>query len=447
MVERELPKLAFFPKKHTLAKKLAKMAINLRTWPRVRWQKSLGIWVVDARRMEKGKMTGKRESFTSEDLAYGRQKALRHEMQRSGTEIKLPTTSEEERLRPYGKTVEDAVTWYIQHIEKQQKRVVLLKDAITDFLGGKAKLVEQEEYSATSYRTASYRLDLLATAFAGATVSSITPALFEDWLIHAGYSKRTMSGIKSIASEFFKWCMKPGRDMITMNPCQFLKIKHDSSEAEILTPEQCEGLLKVCASSPFKKQVIPYVLLSLFAGLRPSECEDLLWEQIDFKEQEIIVISRKLRGEKRHFNMESGLAEKLLPYKGEGLIIQPNWEKNWQATRRFAGWQKFPKDCLRHSFASYWLRIHNNRPRLAEIMGNSEEVIKRHYRQSIPKATADEFWAVLTRFRDSQPATAAPRKRTQRSPLRDRPDSGFSSQKPPICPTPLVLHSSSSLQR
>jgi hypothetical protein len=34
-----------------------------------------------------------------------------------------------------------------------------------------------------------------------------------------------------------------------------------------------------------------------------------------------------------------------------------------------------PPDALRHSFASYWLPIHADRPRLAELMGNSPAII------------------------------------------------------------------------
>ena len=52
----------------------------------------------------------------------------------------------------------------------------------------------------------------------------------------------------------------------------------------------------------------------------------------------------------------------------------------------------WPVDCLRHSFGSYWLAVHNDRAKLAETMGNTVEVIRDFYRKAIPQAEAKRFW-------------------------------------------------------
>jgi hypothetical protein len=49
---------------------------------------------------------------------------------------------------------------------------------------------------------------------------------------------------------------------------------------------------------------------------------------------------------------------------------------------------------MRHSFGSYWLAIHADRPHLAELMGNSVDVIKKHYRRAIPRTEAEKFWQI-----------------------------------------------------
>ena len=51
-------------------------------------------------------------------------------------------------------------------------------------------------------------------------------------------------------------------------------------------------------------------------------------------------------------------------------------------------------DALRHSFASYWLAVNQNRAKLAEQMGNSEAVIGRHYRKPIAPKKAEAYWLV-----------------------------------------------------
>jgi hypothetical protein len=55
----------------------------------------------------------------------------------------------------------------------------------------------------------------------------------------------------------------------------------------------------------------------------------------------------------------------------------------------------WPEDCLRHSFASYWLPINNDRPKLAEIMGNSTDVIREYYRKPIKPGVAEKYWRIF----------------------------------------------------
>ena len=49
-------------------------------------------------------------------------------------------------------------------------------------------------------------------------------------------------------------------------------------------------------------------------------------------------------------------------------------------------------DGLRHSFATYWLGVHQNRNRLAELMGNSPAIIGRHYLKPVSRSEAQRFW-------------------------------------------------------
>jgi hypothetical protein len=49
-------------------------------------------------------------------------------------------------------------------------------------------------------------------------------------------------------------------------------------------------------------------------------------------------------------------------------------------------------DGLRHAFATYWLGVHQNRNRLAELMGNSPAIIGRHYLKPVSRSEAQRFW-------------------------------------------------------
>ena len=73
-----------------------------------------------------------------------------------------------------------------------------------------------------------------------------------------------------------------------------------------------------------------------------------------------------------------------------GLIPNPEVEEQPQADT--AG--VWDQDIMRHSFASYWLAVHKNAPELAEIMGNSLPIIRKHYENTVLEAVAVKFWAI-----------------------------------------------------
>jgi hypothetical protein len=85
----------------------------------------------------------------------------------------------------------------------------------------------------------------------------------------------------------------------------------------------------------------------------------------------------------------------LLPHRrASGPIIGRNFDRALLEVRRASGITPWPVDCLRHSFASYWLAVNKNRAELAEIHGNSVGIIKKHYRRPIAETVAAEYWAL-----------------------------------------------------
>jgi hypothetical protein len=67
---------------------------------------------------------------------------------------------------------------------------------------------------------------------------------------------------------------------------------------------------------------------------------------------------------------------------GRGLI------RRCAADQNNAGFEPWVPDICRHSFGFYWLALHKNRAELTELMGNSVQVIKAHYRAPVLEAEA-----------------------------------------------------------
>jgi integrase len=134
--------------------------------------------------------------------------------------------------------------------------------------------------------------------------------------------------------------------------------------------------------------------VSLFGGLRPTEAQLLRWEFVHFRTKQVEVRreTSKTR-EGRFVEINPTLALWLQRFrKKEGPIVGSNFRKDWQAVREGTEFETWQKDILRHTYGSYWLPIYQDRAHLAELMGNSIQIIRRHYRRAVPKLAAEQFW-------------------------------------------------------
>jgi hypothetical protein len=86
------------------------------------------------------------------------------------------------------------------------------------------------------------------------------------------------------------------------------------------------------------------------------------------------------------------LAE-IQPPKSGRIIPNMRMEKrmNEMEIRSKIPWKK---NASRHSFGSYRMAEIKNVYQVAEEMGNSPAMVKKHYFQAVTKAEASKFWAI-----------------------------------------------------
>jgi hypothetical protein len=59
-----------------------------------------------------------------------------------------------------------------------------------------------------------------------------------------------------------------------------------------------------------------------------------------------------------------------------------------------AGIQPWPHNALRHSFGSYFYALTKNENTVAAEMGNSPQMVFRHYRALVKPSDCTMFWAI-----------------------------------------------------
>jgi integrase len=355
---------------------------------------------------------GKREYFKTVGEAKARADQLATELANRGTEAANFSTENRvmaveciETLRPFGKTLHDATQHYVTWLksERAKQDSLLVSECVEQFIESRRADMERGELSKLSFYETRDRARQLKTAMGALHIGEVDTDRVKTYLDSFPVAARTRVNLRLRMSKFFNFCKEKG--WIDRNPCEGIKIKVKRADTRILSVAEAQHLLSTARGSEFNDVAVPYAALCLFAGLRPGEAEQLDWERVNFKTKSIEVLSHTSKGrETRFVPMEPALIRWLKPYaKKDGRIVRSNFRKKWELVKRAAGYDptnkksRWVQDIMRHSYASYWLAVHQNRAALAERMGNSVDVIRAHYRRPILPKVAAQYWALTPR--------------------------------------------------
>lgn len=166
-------------------------------------------------------------------------------------------------------------------------------------------------------------------------------------------------------------------------------------EVAILRPEQVRKLMAVAWRE--EPQTVNYFALGVFAGLRPqSELVWVRWEDVDFEDGKIFVVSRKTH-QARPVPISDNLRRwlELTPQERRvGLVAPLHRRALWRVMRR-AG-VAVGHDVLRHTRCSYRLAEVRDPGIVAAEGGHTPAILRRHYANlRIKAADVAEFWGIV----------------------------------------------------
>jgi integrase len=160
----------------------------------------------------------------------------------------------------------------------------------------------------------------------------------------------------------------------------------------ILSIEQASALL-TCAAP----EIVPYIAIGLFAGLRRAEIERLDWSEIDFDDGHIEVTAEKSKSKvaNRFITIQPNLREWLEPFRKLRGPVTPreNFRFLLEQSKSDAGIASWPQNALRHSFASYHVAHFRDAKGLALEMGHANSgILFNHYRALVKPKEAARYW-------------------------------------------------------
>ncbi len=359
--------------------------------PRYKWECS---FVLEGRR----KVRYFNRKVDAEDFAEDWGK----DVEASGSEKRL---TEDERsavfesrddLKGVGISLREAIKFAVDH-QRKNRRVGDVETLVEERL----ETLEHEGASYSHLKNTRGRLKAFAHDFRERTVASISPEEISDWLVGLKRAARTMHNYRAALSALFNEGLR--RRYCDSNPVEGALKPRPKHEGEIgvLTPAQAARLLK-CAG----EAILPSIAIGMFAGLRDSEIKLLDWSAADLKRGYIRVPSNSKTG-KRLVPIQPNLKEWLAPFaQNSERVWPPNGRKLHEDARSEAGFddeKPWPHNALRHSYASYHLAKFQDIGMLAEELGNSADVIRKHYRELVYPEDADDYWGITPK--DHRPLT------------------------------------------
>jgi integrase len=299
-----------------------------------------------------------------------------------------------EALQPFGATIRDAVNFFIPHLQAM-KRSCTAAQLVDEFLKVKQADGASERYLG-DLRS---RLNQFSEIFDGKAIAEITSTQIDEWLRSLS-GKETGKRLSPITRNNFRRVLivafnfARDRGYCLENPAaKTAKAKVVEGIVGILTVDETIRLLEKANAD-----VVPYIAIGAFAGLRRAELEQLDWKEIDLQSGLIEVLASKAKSARRRFvRIQPNLAKWLQPHaRLSGNVAPPKYRELLDAARKAAKIEEWPHNALRHSFASYHLARFNDAAALALELGHtSAHLVFQHYRQLVRPKEAERYWNIL----------------------------------------------------
>jgi len=207
------------------------------------------------------------------------------------------------KLAGHGKTIEDAVTFYLDYLERIRRCNVTVAELSHEVVEAKRKDGHAPMYIADLRK----RLARFCADFGERPVGGITVEQLDDWLRRLDCSPKTRMNFRANVGVLFSFAER--RRMIDSNPIlRTARPKLIDKAPEIFSVDELTALLNAALSNA--PDVVPMLAIGAFAGLREAEIKRLDWAEIDLRRNFIEVKADKAKTARRRIvRIQPNLAE------------------------------------------------------------------------------------------------------------------------------------------
>ena len=298
--------------------------------------------------------------------------------------------SARKRLAEYGYTINDAVEFFVDHLERVRRCKTTVTELAAEVIEAKRRDGRSDAYLSDLRK----RLSRFCQDFGDRPIASVTIEETDNWLRDLPLSPKSRANYRANVGVVFSYAKQ--RRMVDLNPIEFTaKPKLPDNPPEIFTVDELRALLEAAQSQA--SDVLPMLAIGAFAGLRDAEIRRLEWSEVHLDRQFIEVKSKKAKSAKRRIvTMQPNLVAWLRPYSGKhGKVVPKGARGKVERVRKEALLTKWPKNGLRHSFASYRLAATHDATRTSSELGHtSPQMLFNTYREVVTPDEAARYWDI-----------------------------------------------------
>jgi len=335
-----------------------------------------------------------RETYPTKGEAETRAAQIRQQVENEGraaftlnADIRTEAVRAVEKLAPHKATITEAVDHYCEHVLKHRHAPTvtqIVKLLVTEAEGNKRR--------DRTIKDLRMRLEQFAKNFGDRQLASITREELAAWLNDPTLGARSRINYAVKVSQLYNFAIRNKWAEYNI-AASIPRPTAEDAEPEIFTAEQAARLLEHAA----EYDLLPYVAIGLFAGLRSAELLRLDWSAVKLAERSIIIGSNVAKKRSRRVVEINDTLAAWLPIfaKRKGMVVELDQRTLYKRLTELAtatGLEKWQDNGLRHSCASYSLASTGDAVRVAYQLGNSADMIHRHYKALVTRAAAERFW-------------------------------------------------------
>jgi len=355
-----------------------------------------------------------RENFKTQEEAVGRRAELDIEaaniVTTTATRMKATRLTDEqvkvaERVfaRIGDRSLDEVADYFLKNY-REPVRQMTVQAAFEQFIADRKKQNRRPD----TLRNLAGRVGMFSRLHGTKHVAEVTHDDCRDFVFRKGTSPRNQINDRLAVSNFLNWCVRR-QFAVTNNMEPVDKPAVDSQEPSVLAVGDCRKLL--AAARDYKDGLLlPYVAVSLFAGLRPTELSRLTWDRVDLTEKTITLDGSMAKTRQRRIvKLPDNCIDWLLPLAPKKPNFVPAaFQRHFGRVKLAASFngeeetktadgkklRPWVQDYMRHTAISMYLATHKHEGEAATWAGNSPNVIHRHYKGLVKEADATEFWSL-----------------------------------------------------